>query len=409
MDKDAEQIIHRLQKEGFKAYFVGGCVRDTLAGFKPKDFDIVTDARPGQIRRRIPFSYTIGRRFRLVLVRKKEKQFEVSTLRRLPTPEEMENKTQTTQSSSQQRNLQQGSNQQNNSNQHHSHPRRKPSPKLFYGNPEQDTQRRDFTINALYYDPIHSELLDYCQGYKDIKEGYVRMIGKPFERLSEDPVRILRALRLAHKLHFTIETELRQHLPIHAHLLKGIPLARKREEYLKIFRLKQPLACLYEAYDLNLLPHTLPYLQKLLDKNKEREQFHHYISHFSSSCQLSQNAHSPSSNPPEKNSIQLLAPFLLALVRTCAESNPKKELQLNKEKALLEFMSKEMGIHRNEGIPILSAIEMQYTLNHIQNFKKKNLSKREAFTQHIYFPLALWLASLEQVLAPEELLFWQLQ
>ena len=396
MDREAEKIVRHLQKEGFKAYLVGGCVRDTLAGFKPKDFDIVTSARPGQIRRRISSSYVIGRRFRLVLVRKGEKQFEVSTFRKLLTPEQEKEVAS-----------------------------RSSWTAIFNDSPAEDAQRRDFTLNALYYDPIRKELLDYCGGYGDIQEGYVRMIGEPSHRLSEDPIRILRALRLAHKLHFTLEEELRCHLPLYAHLFKDIPLARKREEYFKILRLPNPLSCFYEANDLGLLAHTLPYLQKLLDKESQRECFHGYMSRFSAQQWggLGELSSNPSVGGGGAGSVVrdfggveascptllLLAPFLLALSRTCVDSNPKKEYRIDKGSPFLDFIFKEMGVHRNEALPLFTAFKMQEILNQPSLFKSRSARYKRAFVSQPYFPLALWVASLDQILSPEELLFWQAQ
>ena len=437
MDREAEKIVRYLQKDGFRAYLVGGCVRDTLAGFKSKDFDIVTNARPGQIRRRISSSYVIGRRFRLVLVKKGEKQFEVSTFRRRLTLEEEKEiasrpsshgSAPTSATSDSTSSISQKGKKQKRSNSY-TNPL-----SIFHHSPEEDAQRRDFTLNALYYDPIQKELLDYCGGYKDIEEGYVRMIGEPLQRLSEDPIRILRALRLAHKLNFTLEEELRRHLSLCAHLLKEIPLARKREEYLKILRLSDPLSCFYEAYDLGLFAHTLPYLQKLFGKDQQLESFHGYMERFgvqqwdglggrtsgvtgvkrvADAVEVTGVAEVVGREvglvgtgyPP----LMLLAPFLLALVRTCVEPDPKKELKLFEETSFLEFVFKEMGIHRNEAFPLFKALEMQQALNDLSDFKRKGSRYKGAFVRHRYFPLALWLASLDQSLSAEELLFWQAQ
>ena len=179
IDPDARSIVDRLQRAGHPTYLVGGCVRDLLAGIHPKDFDIATSAHPEQVRKLIRGSYIIGRRFQLVLVKRGDTQFEVATFRRMALPEEI-NPNETSYSDN------------------------------FFGTPQEDAQRRDFTINGLFYDPIKDELIDYVGGIKDIELGLIRMIGDPDIRLKEDPIRILRAIRLSHKLRFSIEQKLRE-------------------------------------------------------------------------------------------------------------------------------------------------------------------------------------------------------
>ena len=164
IDPDAVEIVERLQKAGFTTYLVGGCVRDLLVGIHPKDYDIATNALPNEVKRKVWGSYVIGRRFRLVLVKRGEQQFEVATFRRGSKPEDFT----------------EGEDQPVGDN--------------FFGTPEEDALRRDFTINALFYDPIKNELIDYAKAMADIEATTLRMIGDPKTRIIEDPIRSLRAV-----------------------------------------------------------------------------------------------------------------------------------------------------------------------------------------------------------------------
>jgi len=221
IDPHAAGIIKALQRQNFTTYLVGGCVRDLLLGMAPKDFDIVTSARPDQVKRIIHKAYVIGKRFRLVLVKRDDQQFEVATFRRDVREDENAEEL--------------------------------PSGDNIFGTPEEDAQRRDFTINSLFYDPVGDQLIDYANGLQDLEARLVRMIGDPNKRLLEDPIRILRALRLAHMVDFTLEEDLRRGMQVHASCLAASALPRRREEILKLLRLKDPGLAFIEAYDLGIL------------------------------------------------------------------------------------------------------------------------------------------------------------
>ena len=243
-DTNAVGIISALQKQGFTAYLVGGCVRDLLLGIEPKDFDIATNARPQQIKRCIKNAYIIGRRFRLVVVRHENYQFEVSTFRRtLPTHEQTDYKGMVLDNA--------------------------------FGKPEQDAKRRDFTINGLFYDPVEHKVIDYVGGEKDLQRGLVRTIGPAEDRVVEDPVRILRAIRLAHKIGFAIDTSLKQAIQKHAATLGPGFLPRTREEVLKFLRLQEPRLAFLRSFDLGVLPYLSQALHKLFLNTEQRQQFLH--------------------------------------------------------------------------------------------------------------------------------------
>ncbi len=216
VDKRVIGILEKLQRADFQAYIVGGGVRDLLLGFKPKDFDIVTDATPDQIRALFKNSRIIGRRFRLVHVHYGRDIVEVATFRAAPPAQNAA---------------------QNLDSFDHMAIDGQIIRDNIYGTIDEDVWRRDFTINALYYDAIAGDIIDYCDGFLHIKNHTIKILGHPETRYREDPVRMLRALRFAAKLSFTIEPATLT--PInnndYQELLSNIPPARLFEEYMKLF------------------------------------------------------------------------------------------------------------------------------------------------------------------------------
>lgn len=228
IDPDALKVLYRLHSHGFIAYLVGGAVRDLLLGRRPQDFDIGTDARPGQVKRLFRNAFLIGRRFRLAHVRfYGGKVIEVATFRREPEPGEPEAAPETE--------IPAGG-----------EPAAEPAPPAetaageagvagpdawaAYGTPREDAFRRDITINALFYDIATFSVIDYVGGLEDLGHGLVRMIGDPGARFVEDPVRIWRAVRHAARLNFVLEGETERAIPSHRHLLAACPGARLYEE-----------------------------------------------------------------------------------------------------------------------------------------------------------------------------------
>ncbi len=210
--RHAVNIVERLQSAGYQAYLVGGCVRDMLLGINPKDFDVATSATPEQVRAEFRNARVIGRRFKLVHVHFGREIIEVATFRANHPVDEEENSHQSSRNES-------GRILRDN----------------VYGTLEEDAQRRDFTINALYYDPVSERILDYANGVHDIRNRLIRLIGDPSQRYQEDPVRMLRAVRFAAKLNFGIEKHTVQPIRELAPMLREIPAARLFEESLKLF------------------------------------------------------------------------------------------------------------------------------------------------------------------------------
>lgn len=204
---NASKVVSRLQDNGFQAYLVGGCIRDLLLHRTPKDFDIATDAHPEEVRELFRNSRIIGKRFRIVHVRFGREIIEVTTFRGPHAEEYDENHS--------------DSGMTLNDN--------------VYGTFEEDVYRRDFTMNAIYYEPQEKEIIDLADGTADIKNQIIRTIGDPEGRLREDPVRMLRAIRFQAKLEFGLESELERSIKSLGHLIQDIPPARLFEEVLKLF------------------------------------------------------------------------------------------------------------------------------------------------------------------------------
>ena len=208
-DKFAEEIIKQLQKNGHDAYLVGGCIRDQLIDIPAKDFDVATSATPEQIRKIFKASRIIGKRFKLVHVYKGSQVIEVSTFRASGAKSNQEKIVKD----------QLGKILRDN----------------VWGTIEEDCERRDFTINSLYFDPIQKKLFDKHQGINDSYKRKIVSIGDPMLRFEEDPVRSLRAVRFATKLNFKIDKQIKDAIYEKGHLLSSISNARRFDEFNKIF------------------------------------------------------------------------------------------------------------------------------------------------------------------------------
>ena len=223
IDPDALKVLYRLHQNSYVAYLVGGSVRDLLLGRRPKDFDIGTSAHPYQVKRLFKNCWVIGRRFRLAHVRFGMKTIEVATFRRKVTAEEL---AAAEEAAAEQRETPEEGN---------------AGPGLIhrentFGTPEEDAFRRDFTINALFYDIGTFSIIDYTGGLEDLRAGIVRSIGDPAERFHEDPVRMLRAIAMAARLGFTIDAPIDNAIGNgRAEIARSAP-ARLIEEFYKLLR-----------------------------------------------------------------------------------------------------------------------------------------------------------------------------
>jgi poly(A) polymerase len=210
LSENALKVLYRLNNAGYKAYLVGGCVRDSMLGAHPKDFDVATSATPEQVNQLFRNSRLIGRRFKLVHVLFGREVIEVATFRTSPKDEHNSNQAKTGDS---------GMILRDNA----------------YGTIDDDAMRRDFTINAMYYSVEDFTVLSYADGYQDAKSKLIRLMGDPETRYREDPVRMLRAIHFAGKLDFSIEEKTEAPIRMMAPLMEQIPAPRLFEEVLKLF------------------------------------------------------------------------------------------------------------------------------------------------------------------------------
>jgi len=241
MDPDALKVMVRLHRHGFKAYLVGGSVRDLLLRRQPKDFDVSTDAHPGQIRKLFRNSRIIGRRFRLVHVFfPNQKNIEVSTFRRAPEEEPLEDAA------------------------------RQTEPKKMdntFGAPHEDALRRDLTVNGLFYDIGTFSVLDYVGGIEDLKAGIIRTIGDPDTRFREDPLRMIRAVRHTIRIRFRIEPATLAALVRNAPLLQASNVSRLQDEFQKDLEGGFFCPTLRFQKELGLLKAYFPALDRFLDSS----------------------------------------------------------------------------------------------------------------------------------------------
>ncbi|OOF51805.1 poly(A) polymerase [Rodentibacter genomosp. 1] len=248
--RNALTVVEKLQRQGFEAYIVGGCIRDLLLGKHPKDFDVATNARPEQIQKIFQRQCRlVGRRFRLAHIMFGRDIIEVATFRA-------------------------------NHNDAHSEQQAKQNDEGMllrdnvYGSVEQDAERRDFTVNALYYNPQDNTLRDDFNGIADLKAGKLRLIGDPITRYQEDPVRMLRSIRFMAKLDMFLEKPSEQPIRELAHLLKNIPPARLFDESLKLLQTGQGVKTyrLLRQYGLfeQLFPGLTPFFTEKEDSFAER-------------------------------------------------------------------------------------------------------------------------------------------
>ena len=210
----AIEVVKKLKGSGFKGYLVGGCVRDSLVGIKAKDFDVSTDATPEEVRKIFRSSRIIGKRFRLVHVFSRNELIEVSTFR--ANASKKDNSSGVIKDS-------EGKILRDN----------------VWGTLEEDCIRRDFSINALYFDPIENNLCDFHSGLQHIQKKILVSIGDPLIRFEEDPVRSLRAIRFSSKLDFKISNDVKEAIYQKGHLLGNISNARMFDEFCKIFLTKK--------------------------------------------------------------------------------------------------------------------------------------------------------------------------
>ncbi|MFC3033179.1 polynucleotide adenylyltransferase PcnB [Pseudoalteromonas fenneropenaei] len=246
---NAIKVLYRLKDAGYEAYLVGGCIRDILLGIEPKDFDVVTNAKPEEIKRLFRNCRLIGRRFRLAHIVFGQEIIEVATMRGHHQENESEDETPATHIS-------------------HASDEGQLLRDNVYGTIEEDAERRDFSINALYYSINDFSIRDYANGLAAIKARKIELIGDPETRYREDPVRMLRAVRFATKLDMSIAPATRAPIPQLADLLSNIPAARLFEECLKLFLNGKAEANFLMLRELGLFKYLFPATDKALNQDQ---------------------------------------------------------------------------------------------------------------------------------------------
>ncbi|PCI59574.1 MAG: poly(A) polymerase [Gammaproteobacteria bacterium] len=244
---NAKKVLYRLNKAGFDAYLVGGGVRDIILGLKPKDFDIATNATPEEIKDLFRNCRLIGRRFRLAHILFGREVIEVATFRghhdNVDANENQDKKTAKSKQSEHGMLLRDN----------------------IYGSIDEDAERRDFTINALYYSLKDFKVYDFADGVNDVHSKIIRLIGDPQTRYREDPVRMLRAVRFATKLDMEISFETKAPIKELAPLLGNIPAARMFEEFNKLFMSGKAVANFNMLREFDLFKYFFPRLDKMLN------------------------------------------------------------------------------------------------------------------------------------------------
>lgn len=239
MQQTSIEIIKKLRSHGFEAYWAGGCVRDILLGVKPNDFDIVTSARPEQVEKILKKTIKVGKQFGVIIAKLGKFHFEIATFR----------------------------GEKNYSD------KRRPD-KVFWSNAKEDAQRRDFTINGMFYDPIGRKVIDYVGGQEDLKDKIIKFIGNANDRIREDHLRIIRAVRFKNTLGFQYETRTYQAIKNNAYLIESVSKERIKDELDKMLIDKSRSYSLLDLQEVSILQFILPEISRLKGV-PQPDQFHH--------------------------------------------------------------------------------------------------------------------------------------
>ncbi len=242
LDRDAKRVVLRLQRHGYEAYFVGGCVRDLMIGRVPKDFDVATNATPQEIRRLFRNGRIIGRRFRLVHIHYGTHIIETATFRREPETKDDDEDLLITEDN-------------------------------VFGTASQDARRRDFTVNGLFFDPAKEEILDFVDGLDDLEDRVLRTIGDPDIRLAEDPVRILRAIKFATRLDLEIEEPTWEAMRAQSQVLERAAPPRVLEELLRLLRSGAALGAFRMLRACGALKVLMPHLDSYVRTSEDSDRF----------------------------------------------------------------------------------------------------------------------------------------
>jgi poly(A) polymerase len=390
---NALKVLYRLNEAGFQAFLVGGAVRDLLLGITPKDFDVATDALPEDVRHLFRNCRLIGRRFRLAHVHFGQEIIEVATFRAAAAPEREESE-------------EEGDDAPVDlppaDTEHRAVDERgRILRDNMYGTVDEDVWRRDFTCNGLYYNIADFSIWDYVGGVEDVRGRRLRLIGNPEERYREDPVRMLRAVRFAAKLGFSIEAATEEPIKRLANLLDGVPAARLFDETLKLFLsgLGAPSYRLLKNYDLfrHLFPATASafelrpyaYAEEMLEKGLENTD--------------QRIRDDKPVTPTFLFAILLWAAVLREMNERQAGSSPDTSVLLDACDSVLKAQQSRVSIPRRFGIPMRELLMLQ------PRFNRRNGAKSLSILQHPRFRAAydfLLLRAQAGVADPELAQWW---
>lgn len=248
MEQTATKIIEKLRKADYQAYFAGGCVRDILMGIEPKDYDIVTSAKPDEVEKILPKTISVGKEFGVIIAIEGKYQFEIATFRSEGKYSDL----------------------------------RRPD-KVFWSDAEHDAKRRDFSINGMFYSPISKRIIDYVSGQEDLKNEIIRFIGNPDDRIKEDHLRILRAVRFKNTLGFKYDKRTYEAIKNNAYRIQSVSAERVRDELNKMFSSKNRDKALEDLEETGLLKYILPEISRLKGLPEPKE-FHQEGDTFTHTC-----------------------------------------------------------------------------------------------------------------------------
>ena len=348
----ALRVIETLHRQKYDAYLVGGSVRDLLLGLHPKDFDVATNATPEQTVDLFRHAMIIGRRFKIVHVRFGRETIEVTTFRG-----------------------------HHHNQAHEKTAQRNKSGLLLrdnvFGTIEEDAIRRDFTVNALYYNIQDHSLYDYTQGLEDIQRRIIRMIGDPEQRYREDPVRMLRAVRLAAKLDFAIEAETGAFIPTHKHLLKEVPPARLFDEVLKLFTAGHAAVTLQQLQQYDLFGVLFPQTARLIGQQPFYQRFIACALH-----NTDERIRSDKRTSPAYLFATLLWPaFCEQLANLLAQKNPPPHFQAQHLAAdtVIQQLNARITLPRRFSAPMKEIWQLQFRLDNRAGNRAQKLFEHPRF------------------------------
>lgn len=370
VDPDALSVLRRLQSQGFTAYLVGGGVRDLLLGRTPKDFDVATDARPNQIKKLFRNAFIIGRRFRLALIRFGEKQIETATFRRDPGAED------DAAAAAPPDPDREGALYQESDN--------------VFGTPEEDALRRDFTVNALFWDSATGQVIDYVGGLRDLRRKVLRCIGDPEVRFREDPVRMLRAIRLGSRLGFSIHADSLAAIRRYGSEIAAASKPRLFEEILRLFTFAKSREAFGRLHETGLMRELLPAVADYAERTgRGKSPLWRYLAALDGAMPDLDTEHRESPRYVQENALRLatiLAPLLRERLRVPgAPSARDAAAELVRDVVVVPYMT---GGWR---VPRALCHDLERILASLAEYPKRDLRRRGTFSQPWFFTaLVLW-------------------